>query len=97
MNIGEKISLFRKKKNISQRELGRRINKTGQYISYIELSDQDNVTVSLLNDIAKALEVDIKDFFEHEHSLKSNTKDSLKAFSNDELLEEIQRRLNKRK
>lgn len=62
MTIGEKIKLFREKKKISQRELGRRINKTGQFISLIE-QNKSSPSVDTLYAISQELGLSTQDFF----------------------------------
>lgn len=44
---------------ISQRELGRRIGKTGQYISYLESNPKTNPSLDVLEKIAEVLNVQI--------------------------------------
>lgn len=61
MNINESIKNAREEKGISQRELGRRIGKTGQYISYLEGNVNANPGIDLLIQIAEVLEVSIND------------------------------------
>lgn len=61
MSINEAIRFAREKKGISQRELGRRINKTGQYISYLEKSATANPGIELLTEIAEALEIPLSE------------------------------------
>ncbi|MFL0198133.1 helix-turn-helix domain-containing protein [Clostridium sp. WILCCON 0269] len=56
---------IRNKKNISQRELGRRIDKTGQYISYLENTEDSNPSLDVISAIAKALGVSISDLTEN--------------------------------
>ena len=58
MSLGENIKRCRQEKNISQRELGRRINKTGQLISSIERGET-TPSMDTINKIATVLEVDI--------------------------------------
>ena len=41
MGVGDEIKKARLKKKISQRELGRRIGKTGQFISLIEKGENN--------------------------------------------------------
>lgn len=60
MNINEIIKQKRIEKNISQRELGRRIDKTGQFISLIE-KGTNKPSIDTLKDIAEALDVSIID------------------------------------
>lgn len=60
MNINEIIKQKRIEKNISQRELGRRIDKTGQFISLIE-KGTNKPSIDTLKDIAEALDVSMID------------------------------------
>ncbi|KOA18327.1 helix-turn-helix domain protein [Clostridium homopropionicum DSM 5847] len=55
----DNLKNIRTKKNISQRELGRQINKTGQYISYLENTDEGNPSLDVIKAIAEALDVPI--------------------------------------
>lgn len=61
-DIGKRISFYRKKKSLSQEELA---NKVGISYSYIIQIEAPNVvkkmSLEVLFDIAKALEIDIKD------------------------------------
>lgn len=57
--INENIKKARENAGISQRELARRIGKTGQYISYLEKNNSANPSIDVLKDIAKALNVDV--------------------------------------
>lgn len=59
MKLNEAIKTARVSKKISQRELGRRINKTGQYISYLEKEENSNPSIDVLQKIAEALEIPI--------------------------------------
>lgn len=60
MGVGEEIKKARLKKKISQRELGRKIGKTGQFISLIE-KGESNPSVITLKKIADALDVTINE------------------------------------
>jgi transcriptional regulator with XRE-family HTH domain len=53
------INKVRTELGISQRELGRRIGKTGQYISYLEGNNNSNPSLDVLEKIADALNVQI--------------------------------------
>ena len=55
--INENIKITRENVGISQRELARRIDKTGQYISYLEKNENANPSIEVLNRIAIALDV----------------------------------------
>ena len=69
MSIKENIKFYREKLNISQRELGRRIGKTGQLISSIE-QGKSTPSMETLKNIAKTLEVDINQLLYEEDALK---------------------------
>lgn len=58
--IGENVSKFRKRMNISQRELGRRTGISGQMVSKIE-NNLSQPSIETLNKIATALGVTIND------------------------------------
>lgn len=58
---GDNIKKFRTQIGISQRELGRRIGKTGQYISYLEKNMNTNPSLEVLNNISKELNVNTND------------------------------------
>ncbi len=94
--LNSNIKNAREKAKISQRELGRRIGKTGQYISYLEKNIKINPSIDTLNKIAIALEVSLNDLFdsdrlildesldlylEVEEDLKFNNPDVLKVVS----------------
>lgn len=76
MNIGSKITFYRKKKGISQRELGRRIDSTGQQISKIELGN-GGASINMLEKIADALGVPVANFFEEEERINKKEYDLL--------------------
>lgn len=67
MQLGNKITEFRNKTNISQRELGRRAGISGQMISKIE-NNSTNPSLSTLSKIAKVLECDINDLLGYEYT-----------------------------
>lgn len=67
--ISENIKNARKKAGISQRELGRRIAKTGQYISYLEKTNHSNPSLAVLTDIAKALGIPLTEIIENSETL----------------------------
>ena len=65
--IGANIKKYRKKSNISQAKLAEDIGISLSYISKIEASGCDkSVSVSVLNQIANALDVEITKLFEGE-------------------------------
>lgn len=59
--ININIKNARKNTKISQRELGRRIGKTGQYISYLEKNKDSNPSLDTLKDISEALGIKVSD------------------------------------
>lgn len=61
--IGKNISDVRKSKNLSQEKLAELVGKSRNYIGMIERGES-NVPTSTLIDIAKALNVHPKTFFE---------------------------------
>ena len=58
MNIGEKIKKARIDKKVSQRELGSKLNMTGQAISKIELGDS-SPSIDTLKSICKELGINL--------------------------------------
>lgn len=64
--INENIKRARENAEISQRELGRRINKTGQYISYLEKNPKANPSYEVLNKISDALLISIDELLNDE-------------------------------
>jgi transcriptional regulator with XRE-family HTH domain len=67
MNIqqkyGVKVKIFRTKKGWSQEKLALNANLDRTYIPSIEKGER-NVSINVIEKIAIALEVDIKDFFD---------------------------------
>jgi len=61
--IGKKIFELRKQKNLSQEKLANVAGVDRTYIPKVE-KGKINITVNSLEKIAKALNVEIKDFFE---------------------------------
>lgn len=60
MTIGENIRLYRKRKKITQMELGQMVGLTNDHICRIE-NDKVNTTLNTLTKIASALGVGLKD------------------------------------
>ena len=73
MKINEIIKQKRTEKNISQRELGRRIGKTGQFISLIE-KGTNKPSIDTLNDIAIALDCNLFDLTLDSNQLQHDAK-----------------------
>lgn len=61
-NIGEKIKCKRLKKSLKQYELAKKAGISNTYLSDIEVA-RTKPSLKVLEKIAKALEVDIKEFF----------------------------------
>ncbi len=83
MNIGERIKLFRKKANLTQKELGEKINVTGTTITRYE-KNLRTPDIETLKKIAKALNISLNtllaSFINSTYELIS---DILKYFSNE--------------
>jgi transcriptional regulator with XRE-family HTH domain len=63
--IGSNIKAYRKQANITQSKLAEEIGISLSYISKIEATECDkSFSLSTLNSIANALQVDIEKFFE---------------------------------
>lgn len=60
-HIGENIRIYRKRKNITQRELGDKIGKTWEMVSRYERGVSS--PSKQINSLADALDIDIKDLF----------------------------------
>ncbi|MBE6057654.1 helix-turn-helix transcriptional regulator [Clostridium cochlearium] len=75
--LGENIKKAREKLHISQRELGRRIGKTGQYISYLENNKSSNPSLEVLNEIAENLGVTVNDLLKVNKTLSQKLIDEL--------------------
>mgnify|MGYP006288169645 CR=1 FL=1 len=60
-NIGNKISMIRKNKNISQRELAQKANLSQSFISHLEHGKR-NPTLNTLQSIAHALDIPLNKF-----------------------------------
>lgn len=67
--VNENIKKARENAGISQRELGRRISKTGQYISYLEKNPKANPSIIVLSDIATALNIPLSHLIESQETL----------------------------
>ena len=63
MIIGSNIRTFRERLNISQEELAFKISSTRNYIGCIERGEKFP-SIAVIFDIAKALNIQPKDFFE---------------------------------
>ncbi|MCF8002004.1 MAG: helix-turn-helix transcriptional regulator [Halanaerobiales bacterium] len=77
MKIGKLIKEKRKDLGISQRELGERIEKTGQYISYLENNNEANPSIDLLKDLAINMGLSLDEL------IKTKTKTNKKEYHAD--------------
>ncbi|MFZ3009942.1 MAG: helix-turn-helix transcriptional regulator [Candidatus Microsaccharimonas sp.] len=59
--IGSRVKQLRKRKGLSQTELGKKVNKSAMQISYIETGER-SATSDILEKLASALEVTVGDF-----------------------------------
>ena len=67
MSIGDNIKRFRKENEITQKQLAKLIGKSKSSIEKYEANDV-NLSVKVLNDISKALNVDTKQLIDNEIS-----------------------------
>ena len=74
MNISEKIKKVRKAKKLSQQEVADRMQMNRVQYTRIE-TGKTEPTIPTLERIAKALEVELTDFFKNDDSFDINTKD----------------------
>lgn len=74
MNIGEKIKQIRKDKNLSQQDVADKISMHRVQYTRLE-TGKSEPTVSTLEKVAQALEVDITDFFKADTSYDVTTYD----------------------
>ncbi|MDT8903264.1 helix-turn-helix transcriptional regulator [Anaeroselena agilis] len=69
MNIGEQIRLFRKRKGLTQKELGEKIGKTAQVVSNWERCYTPTLNHDDLIAIARALEITVPDIIGKEEAI----------------------------
>ena len=94
MNIGEKITYYRKKKNYSVNKLANLAGISQSYLRDIELGNK-NPTIEFLSYICEALNISLKDFFDDDppsllddplicriYQLSPKQKDALLTFLN---------------
>lgn len=70
--LGDNLKKFRTEMGISQRELGRRVGKTGQYISYLENNKNTNPSLDVLTQISKVLNINTNDLIENLMNVEIN-------------------------
>lgn len=65
--IGNNLRIFRKKANLTQAQLAESVGISISYLSKIEANNCDkSISLSILNQIANFLEIDIINFFKEE-------------------------------
>jgi transcriptional regulator with XRE-family HTH domain len=65
VDLGEHIAFYRKRANLTQAELAKRVNITRAYLSRIETSNSSqSFSLELLFNISRELNVPLKYFFE---------------------------------
>ncbi|MEE0452323.1 helix-turn-helix domain-containing protein [Peptacetobacter sp.] len=65
--IGNNLRIFRKKANLTQAQLVESVGISISYLSKIEANNCDkSISLSILNQIANFLEIDIINFFKEE-------------------------------
>lgn len=64
--LGNNIKIYREKVGISQRELARRINKTGQFISLVE-QGKSKPSIDVLEKIAHTLKIGTSKLLDNEN------------------------------
>lgn len=65
--IGNNLRIFRKKANLTQTQLAESVGISISYLSKIEANNCDkSISLSILNQIANFLEIDIINFFKEE-------------------------------
>lgn len=70
MNVGEKIKSSRKKRGLTQIELGELIGKSGSSVKKYE-SGQITIPLDTLNDIAHVLSINLRDLIDSNNSSES--------------------------
>lgn len=65
--IGNNLRIFRKRANLTQAQLAESVGISISYLSKIEANNCDkSISLSILNQIANFLEIDIINFFKEE-------------------------------
>ncbi len=62
--IGKNIKKYRKKKGLKQRELAEALYLSDSFIAKLESITHQTISIDTLEDIARVLECDIRDFFD---------------------------------
>lgn len=64
--IGKNIKKYRMKKGLKQRELAEALYLSDSFIAKLESITHQTISIDTLEDIANALECDIRDFFDRD-------------------------------
>ncbi len=64
--IGKNIKKYRIKKGLKQRELAEKLYLSDSFIAKLESVTHQTISIDTLEEIAEALDCDIKDFFDKE-------------------------------
>lgn len=64
--IGKNIKKYRMKKGLKQRELAEMLYLSDSFIAKLESVTHQTISIDTLEEIAKVLDCDIKDFFDKE-------------------------------
>lgn len=81
MNIGERISYFRKERKYSVNGLAMRSGVSQSYVRELELGHYENPTIEVLESLCGALGISLSEFFDEHKDLRT---------TNDSLIEEIE-------
>lgn len=81
MNIGERISYFRKERKYSVNGLAMRSGVSQSYVRELELGHYENPTIEVLESLCGALGISLSEFFDDHKDLRT---------TNDSLIEEIE-------
>lgn len=65
--IGKNIKKYRKKKGLKQRELADALYMSDSFISKLESITHQTISIDTLEEIAKILNCDIRDFFDKDN------------------------------
>ena len=64
--IGKNIKKYRVKKGLKQRELAEKLYLSDSFIAKLESITHQTISIDTLEDIAKILDCDIRDFFDRD-------------------------------
>lgn len=79
IKIGSNIKRIRKEKNLTQEQLAELINLSSSFISRLERSNDQNISVKTLIAISSSLQVDINELFLNEEKRQSQKGNSFQS------------------